>query len=69
MARPEKHDEPTDERAALYTALDAFMALVAADNCNYQRDTMRNEGLFDDARKAIVAIPGTWEEHKRRNYE
>ena len=43
MARPEKHDEPTEERAALYAALDTLMALVAADNCNYQRDTIWNE--------------------------
>ena len=58
-----------DEIVTLYAALDALMALVAADNCNHQRDTMRGEGLFDDARKAIVAIPGAWEEYKRRNHE
>ncbi|MFZ1059247.1 MAG: hypothetical protein WAP47_08645 [Candidatus Rokuibacteriota bacterium] len=33
--------------------LKALENLVAADNCNYQRDTMRYTGLFDAARAAI----------------
>ena len=34
--------------------LKALKDLVAADNCNYWRDTMRAEGLFDAAREAIA---------------
>ncbi len=38
--------------------LAACQALVAADNCNYQRDTMRHEGYFDQARAAIARATG-----------
>lgn len=31
----------------------ALTNLVAADNCNYDRDAMRHEGYFDAARKAL----------------
>lgn len=31
----------------------ALLALVAADNCNYDRDAMRSEGLFEAARRAL----------------
>lgn len=31
----------------------ALKGLVAADACNYDRDTMRAQGLFDAARAAI----------------
>ena len=43
-----------DRRQARIEELEkALGALVAADNCNYQRDTMRAEGLFDAARAAL----------------
>ena len=32
----------------------ALAALVAADNCNYDRDIMRSQGLFDAARQALA---------------
>lgn len=28
--------------------------LVGCDNCNYERDTMRNEGYFDRAREVLA---------------
>lgn len=46
----------TDAQAAVTQAL---RRLVSADLCNYQRDTMRYEGLFDDARTALAALDGT----------
>jgi hypothetical protein len=38
--------------------MEALRALVAADSCNYQRDTMRAEGLFDAARALLREIDG-----------
>jgi hypothetical protein len=38
--------------------LQALRALIIADNCNYTRDTMRYEGLFDAGRKAIFDATG-----------
>ena len=35
--------------------LEALRDLVAADNCNYSREAMRYEGLFDAARRAVRA--------------
>ena len=35
--------------------LEALRDLVAADSCNYQRETMRAEGYFDAARRAVRA--------------
>ena len=40
--------------AAAPDLLAALQSLVAADNGNYQRDTMRSEGYFDAARAAIA---------------
>jgi len=42
------------ETSARVAALTALKNLVAADNCNYSRATMRKEGLFDMARAAIT---------------
>lgn len=56
---------PVEERAAnarlLASAPDLLAALetlVAMDNCNYERDTMRYEGAFDRAREAIARARG-----------
>jgi DnaJ-class molecular chaperone len=38
--------------------LKALETLVAMDNCNYERDTMRYEGAFDRAREAIARARG-----------
>ena len=40
--------------AAAPDLLAALKSLVAADNCNYWRDTMREAGYFDAARAAIA---------------
>jgi hypothetical protein len=49
-----------DRRQARIEELErALEALVAADNCNYQRDTMRTEGLFDAARAALRKTEAT----------
>lgn len=45
-----------EAQAAIVTAL---RRLVAADNTNYLRDTMRYAGLFDDARAALALLDGT----------
>jgi hypothetical protein len=42
-----------NNHAALVEALER---LVAADNCNYERDMMRSEGLFDAARAALARV-------------
>lgn len=42
--------------AGLTMALGALSALVAADNCNYMAETMRYEGYFDRARKALAML-------------
>lgn len=39
--------------AAVDEVIKALQDLVAADNCNYLAETMRYEGLFDNARQAI----------------
>ena len=44
-----------NSHAALVAALER---LVAADNCNYDRDTMRSEGLFDAARLVLTQVQG-----------
>lgn len=38
--------------------LKALKALVAADNCNYSRTSMRSEGYFENARAAIAKATG-----------
>lgn len=49
-----------DRRQARIEELEkALAALVAADNCNYQRDTMRAEGLFDAARAVLGKTEAT----------
>lgn len=59
--RPIPHGPITPVAAgALYSAL---FRLVAADNCNYERDTMRSEGYFDDARAALAQVPSVAEHH------
>jgi len=35
--------------------LEALRTLVAANNCNYSREAMRYEGLFDAAQRAVCA--------------
>ncbi len=35
----------------------ALRNLVAADNCGYERDTMRYEGLFETARRILAYLP------------
>ncbi len=40
----------------------ALRNLVAADNCGYQRDTMRYEGLFDAARRVLACVPNDEQE-------
>jgi hypothetical protein len=44
--------------AAAPDLLAACEALVAADSCNYERDTMRHEHLFDKARAALAKANG-----------
>jgi len=36
----------------------ALRTLITADNCNYARDTMRYEGLFDAGRAALLVATG-----------
>jgi len=42
--------------AAAPDLLEACKAMVAADNCNYDRHVMRTEGLFDKARAALAKV-------------
>lgn len=39
----------------------ALEEIVSADNCNYERDTMRSQGMFDRAREALG-----WPSRKQR---
>jgi hypothetical protein len=38
--------------------LKALYDLVAANNCNYERETMRRSGLFNEGRKALAKATG-----------
>lgn len=43
----------TDAQGRIVALTAALQRLVAADNCNYERDTMRSEGMFEQARAAL----------------
>ena len=34
----------------------AAARILAANNCNYERDTMRSEGMFDELEAALAAV-------------
>lgn len=55
-AQPAPAHEP--DPAAYGAVLTALRRLIAADNANYARDTMRYEGLFDAGRQAIWDATG-----------
>jgi hypothetical protein len=56
MQRRCGYDENDKKIADRPTVSDALRALVAANNCNYDREAMRSEGLFTNAEKALARI-------------
>jgi len=59
MTATQETDMTNNERIIitnLAAVVQALAALCAADNCNYQRDTMRAAGLFDAGRAALLAV-------------
>ncbi len=56
----------TTESNILTALINALQNLVAANNCNYERDTMRREGYFQAAEEALAlagvrVAPRGWE--------
>lgn len=43
-----------EQEAEKQELVNALQDLIAADNCNYARNTMRSEGYFSAARKAVA---------------
>ncbi|MDP9314678.1 MAG: hypothetical protein M3R24_28020, partial [Chloroflexota bacterium] len=55
---------PTDalDAGTIPALIVALRKLVAANNCGYQRDAMRYEGLFDAARRVLACVPNDEQE-------